>query len=188
MRLAGEIPSVPFGNRTRLLQCGGAHAKLPCSLVKLETKQLVTETAHLIGVTFRLGNRGGLQQAFSQVVAVACRRRLFRGALALAPRLALGAQAALVGPSTPECHESLPLWTKMPWAADHTRSWPPGGGCSKLLEGVAIPIHLWGSNLGEALLHVADRQRSLARFPAASNRYRRCDLSKERNDMDAAHP
>ena len=50
-----DITAIPFGNGTRLLQCGGAGAKLPRSLVKLETNQFVTDTSHRVGIAFGLG-------------------------------------------------------------------------------------------------------------------------------------
>ena len=47
---AGEIAAVPFGKRARLVQLGGASAKLPSSLVKIKPKQLVGGSMHLLGI------------------------------------------------------------------------------------------------------------------------------------------
>ena len=51
--LAGEIAAVPFGNRTWLRPTRRRGAKLPSSLVKIEPKQLVGASVHLLGIAFR---------------------------------------------------------------------------------------------------------------------------------------
>ena len=53
---AGEIAAVPFGKRARLVQLGGASAKLPSSLVKIKPKQLVGASVHLLGIAVGLGS------------------------------------------------------------------------------------------------------------------------------------
>jgi len=62
---ASEIATIPFGNWALLLQCGGAHAKLPRTLVLLEAKQLVTKLAHRVGIIFSLGNGGSFQNVLN---------------------------------------------------------------------------------------------------------------------------
>jgi hypothetical protein len=66
---ASEIAAVPFRKRARLVQLGGASAKLPSSLVKIKPKQLVGASMHLLGIASGLDGRGDFEGIFDQVFA-----------------------------------------------------------------------------------------------------------------------
>ena len=53
--------SPPLGDGALLLEPEGADAKLPRLLILLLSKQRIAELAQLVGITFALGNVGGLQ-------------------------------------------------------------------------------------------------------------------------------